>query len=100
MSQLITLEPKDPNAIIDYYIDWSKWLRDGDTILSSTWTVQAGLTKIADPITAVVDPFTDTVATVWVSGGTAGSSYTALNHITTAQGRTQDRTITIRVREL
>lgn len=100
MSQLFTLEPKDPNDVIDYHVNWSGWLREGETLTASSWTVQSGLTKIADPISSVVDPFTDTNATVWVSGGTVGSSYTALNHITTSQGRQKDKTITIRVKEL
>lgn len=82
---------KDPNAVKDYEFDWSAWL-DGDTIATSTWTVASGLTKDSDS-------HTDTVAKVWLSGGTAGTSYTITNRITTVAGRTDDRTRNILVRE-
>lgn len=100
MSLLNPLDPKDPNDIIDYAVNWAKWLRPGDEIISSTWTVESGLNKIADPTTDVMDPFTPTIATVWVAGGTDGTDYAALNRITTTQGRQRDKTITIRVQEL
>lgn len=98
MSQLNTLDAKDPDERVDYGINWR--FRDDDEIVSSTWTVQTGLTKVADPVTGIVDPFTSTSTTVWVTGGTAGSSYTALNRITTLKGRIRDKTITISVKSL
>lgn len=83
---------KDPDAVLDYTVDWSAWLTTGDTITASSWTVEAGLTKDTDANT-------DSAATVWLSGGTAGSDYQCTNEIETADGRTDDRTITILVRE-
>lgn len=93
MSQLFTLEPKDPQDIIDYRIDWSGWLRDGDTIIASEWTVPDG-------IVSEQDSFNTTSTTIWLSGGSAGQSYSLTNHITTTQGREKDKTITVRVKEL
>lgn len=98
MSQLDTLDPKDPDERVDYGINWR--FRDDDEIVASVWTVQSGLTKVADPVSGVVDPFTNTSTTVWITGGTAGSSYTALNRITTLKGRIRDKTLTIRVQQL
>lgn len=83
--------PKDPNAVLDYSVDWSRWL-DGDSIASSAWTVPTGLAK-------VTETNTDTKAILWLSGGSAGQSYQVTNRITTTGGRTEDRTITIRVEE-
>jgi len=80
---------KDPNAVLDYTLDWSDWL-EADTIAASTWTVDAGLTKNSDS-------FTDTTTTVWLSGGTAGQVYEALNRIVTAGGRTADRVLVFRM---
>jgi hypothetical protein len=88
MSQQFT---KDPSATLDYSIDWSKWLAD-DTILTSEWTVPTGLTQMAASNTT-------TKATVWLSGGTAGQIYTVTNRISTAGGRTDERSIIIRVAE-
>lgn len=82
---------KDPDAVLDYSIDWSDWL-DADTISTSTWTVETGLTK------GTVSN-TTTLTTVWLSGGTAGTSYSVSNRIVTAGGRTEDRTFYIEMRE-
>ena len=82
---------KDPNAVLDYTVDWSEWL-DGDTISTSSWTVATGLTKASDSKTS-------TAATAWLSGGTVGVTYEATNRIVTAGGRTEDRTIYIMVME-
>jgi hypothetical protein len=82
---------KDPDAVLDYSIDWSGWL-DGDAIVTSTWSVAGGIT--IDSTTN-----TSTVATVWLSGGSAGRSYKIVNHIVTSGGREDDRTLEIVVRE-
>ena len=82
---------KDPDAVLDYTIDWSSWLGD-DTISASSWTVPSGLTKDSDSNTT-------TAATVWLSGGTEGVIYTVTNQITTAGGRTDERSIKILVVE-
>jgi len=84
---------KDPQAVLDYTIDWTKWLDEaGDAIATSTWIVPTGLTKVTETNTTKL-------ATVWLSGGTVGTNYTVTNRITTAAGRTDDRSITIRVQE-
>lgn len=82
---------KDPNAVLDYTVDWTRWLA-GDQIATSEWLVPTGLTKMADTKAA-------SSATVWLSGGTAGQSYTVTNRITTTGGRTEDRSFTLRVEE-
>ncbi len=81
---------KDPNAVLEYGVDWSKWLGD-DTITNATWDVTG----------ADVDSesFDDTTTTVWLSGGITGAPIKATNHIVTAGGREDDRTLTISVRE-
>lgn len=83
---------KDPDAVLDYQIDWSSWL-DGDTIATSTWKVPSGIIKDSDTND-------DTTATIWLSGGTAGESYEVTNSIVTAGGRENDRTMIIPIREM
>lgn len=86
---------KDPQAILDYKINWGPWL-DTDTIYldeetdqrSSTWSAPAGIQIVASSAT-------DTTATVWLAGGTVGDRYDVTNEITTDGGRTDDKTITI-----
>jgi hypothetical protein len=83
---------KDPSAVLDYIIDWTDWL-DDDTISTSSWTIPSGLTA------AYADTNNTTTATVWLSGGTAGTNYSVINHITTAANREDDRTLKIKVRQ-
>jgi hypothetical protein len=85
--------PKDPNSVLDYTVDWydEGWLGI-DTIATSTWIVPTGLTNIAES-------HTTKIATIWLSGGTAGTNYEVTNRITTAGGRTDDRTIVIECRQ-
>lgn len=82
---------KDPNAVIDYSLDWTRWL-DGDAIATSEWIVPDGLVKVTDSRTTKI-------ATVWLSGGLAGQSYTITNRITTTGGRTEDRSFAVKVEE-
>ena len=83
---------KDPNAVLDYSIEWSKWLA-GDQIQTSAWSV-------SDPvIEATNDSRTATRTTVWLSGGAAGQAYTVTNHITTSGGRTDERSFLVQVQD-
>lgn len=84
--------PKDPDAILDYELDWTLWLED-DVIMTSTWMVPDGLTQ---PNAAT---HTQKAAHIWLGGGTEGQSYLITNRITTAGGRQDDRTIQITITE-
>lgn len=83
---------KDPNARLDYQVDWTEWLSDSETIQTSLWIVPTGIASDDEDVTS-------TSATVWLTGGTAGQTYALTNRITTNQARTDDRTIQIVVRE-
>jgi len=76
---------KDPQAVLDFAIDWSRWLATGETITASTITASTGLTVDSDT-------FTGTTVTYWLSGGTLNTRCTIVNHITTSAGRQDDRT--------
>lgn len=82
---------KDGAATLDYRVDWEEWL-DGDTIATSTWTVPAGLTQGAATNST-------TTATVWLSGGTVGTTYQVTNRVVTAAGRTDERSFRVYVTE-
>ena len=81
---------KDPSAVLDYVFDWTEWLATGETITDHTITADTGIT---------VDSWTedDGKVTVWLSGGTAGINYKVACLITTSAGRTDERTIWIKV---
>ncbi len=81
---------KDPDATLDYTFNWGPWL-DGDTISTSIWILET-------PLSSVSESKTDTIATVFISGGTHLQNYLATNRITTVSGRTDDRTFILRIR--
>lgn len=85
---------KDPDAVLDYSVDWSDWLATDEVISTSTWAA-------SDGITIETSGKTDTFATVWLSGGTAGVTYSLVNTITTnnTPARIDERTISIKVQE-
>lgn len=84
---------KDPDAVLDYTVDWTDWLGT-DTINTSTWILPVGATLVRDS-----DTKTGTSATAWLSGGTLDKNYSVINRIVTVGGRTEDRTILIKVRQ-
>jgi len=83
---------KDPSAILDWAFDWTDWLAAAETITDHTITADTGIT---------VGSWTedDGKVTVWLSGGTAGINYKVACKITTSAGRTDERTIWIKVVE-
>lgn len=84
--------PKDPDEVKDYGVNWAELLGT-DTISTSTWTVPTGITKDSQSNTT-------TTTTIWLSGGTAAETYSFDNLITTAGGRTYDRTIKLKMKNL
>lgn len=84
------IAPKAVGEELDYVFDWSGEL-GADTISSSGFIA-------ADGLTVESDSNTDTTATVWLSGGTAGTVYKVVNTIITAAGRTLVKTVELRVK--
>ena len=91
----MTVFAKDPQAILDYSIDWDDaYLQLGETISTSVWSVLPAGTLTIDSTAS-----TASVATATVSAGTTGHIYRLTNRITTSNSRTEERSITIRVQE-
>ena len=89
---------KDPSAVLDYAFDWTGWLAAGETIAVDSETGEKLITITADT-GITVDSWTesDGKIIVWLSGGTAGINYKVACKITTTAGRTDERTIWIKV---
>lgn len=81
---------KDPDAKLDYSLDWSTYLETGETISTSTWEVAAGITKVSDVKSG-------TLTTIWLSGGTEGERYQLRNLIVTSAGRQDQRSFDVLV---
>jgi hypothetical protein len=83
---------KDPQARLDYPFSWADWLEAGDAITTATVTVPAGITLDGTTIVG-------STVVAWLTGGTAGDTYEVTCHIETTDGRIDERTRTIRVRQ-
>jgi len=88
----LTREIKDPQATLDYTVDWSAWFKAGstDTIASAVWILTPGITKVSQSLSA-------TTATIKVSGGALGKVYTVTCRVTTVAGLTDDYSFEILV---
>ncbi len=73
--------PKSPADVADYFIDWSNFLAEAETIASVVFTATWGLT-------VGTTDFSGKVARARLSGGTAGSSYAVTCVITTSSSET------------
>lgn len=84
---------KDPNAVLDFPFDWSAWLAGvSDTLQAATYTVSGGGVLDRQTISA-------TVSTPWISGGVSGSTIKLSCRVTTIAGRTDERTVYIKVKD-
>ena len=87
---------KDPDSNLDYSFDWSSWLGETETILTSTWEINGTDSALVETNSLIVDSST----VVWLNGGTLGVRYIITNHIVTSEGRADDRSAYIKIREL
>lgn len=87
---------KDPEAVVDYTVDWNSGYLDGDSLASSHFTVAPSETN---GLTVDTETHDGATASVTLAGGVAGHVYRVTNQITTTGGRTDERSLTIRVTE-
>ncbi|HET9336585.1 MAG TPA: hypothetical protein VFO12_09295 [Sphingomicrobium sp.] len=85
---------KDPEALLDYSVDWGADYLTGDVLTESGWTVSPAE---AGGVSIVSSRFDLLVSTVQVGGGVAGRIYRLTNHVVTAEGREDSRSILLRV---
>jgi hypothetical protein len=90
----MTVLIKDPDATLDYGVDWSGYLEDGEALSLSEWSVApAGGLVLAGEANGASS------ATVQVAGGQRGHVCRLTNRVTTSLGRTDERSITIRMEQ-
>lgn len=89
----LSFPAKDPDSYLDYYVDWSPWLPEGDTISASLWIIPTDLVS-------ELENFWDESTGIWISGGVIYQTYELVNRITTVGGRIQDQTVRIKCKQL
>lgn len=97
---------KDPDEILDYSVDWSRWLTS-DTIEEVYWYTEnsSGVKTlfteglVINGLQQVSQTNTDTVATVMFGLGTNNTEYKIYCRIVDSSGALAERTIKLRVKE-
>lgn len=95
---------KQPAETLDYDINFSEFLSDGDTILS------AGSPAVPSPLNVVVSPSGMTLGPTfvigggkvikqWLSGGTNGVKYKVTLTVTSNAGRVKQVEFVVRVKD-
>jgi hypothetical protein len=90
----MTLLLKDPDAVLDYSIDWGAEYLGDDLLAESAWSVAPD-----EPggVTIVGSDFDAAKSIVKAGGGTAGNIYRLVNEVVLASGRVDSRSIVLRV---
>ena len=84
---------KQPGERLDYDIDFTKWMTDGDVLALATAAADDASLTVEAP--QVIPP----LVKVWISGGNAGKSYKVTVTVTTADGRVKTVNFNLRVSE-
>lgn len=90
----MTLLLKDPEAVLDYSVDWGAEYLLGDLIAESQWSVDPD-----EPggVAIVGNDFDATTSTVKAGGGLPGKLYRLVNDVVLQSGRTDRRSVVLRV---
>ena len=85
---------KDPDAVLDYMIDWGAEYLGTDVLSNSDWSV---VPDEPDGVTVVSGAFDGRTASVKAGGGIPGHVYRIVNRVELISGRVDSRSITLRV---
>lgn len=89
----LVLMVKAPDDVLDYDVDFAKWLPDGDRIIS----IEASIDGSTATITKT--EFSDAAVKIWASGGLDGETAHISIDATTLQGRTKDTCFKLRIKD-
>lgn len=99
--------PKDPDELLDYSVDWSRWLNTGVNISTVSWFIDnASGVKTAFTPSLVVNGLqnvsqtnTNTVATINLGSGTNNVEYKIYCRITDSSGSIAERVVKLKIKE-
>jgi hypothetical protein len=85
---------KDPDAILDYSVDWAAAIDGGVSISASSWAVHPDEPGGVSVASASLE---GSVALVRLAGGLPGHVYSVGNQVVLGDGSRDERSLTIRV---
>ncbi len=82
----VMLEAKHPREAVDYALDFTNWIADGDSLATiDSFDVDDGLTLT--PSGRAAPDIDGTTVVFWLGDGTDGSTYSGEIKVTTSGGR-------------
>lgn len=90
---MLGIMKKAPDDQLDYDVDFSRWLDDGDTITTADAAVQP-----TGELTISSVQVHGAVVKVWLAGGKPSASYTVDVKVATTGGRIKETCFKIRLR--
>lgn len=97
---------KDKDEIVDYSIDWSRFLGT-DTLSAAVWfiededgtKVQVDTSDVVNGLQFVIGTLSGKVSTIRLSLGTNNTKYRITCRITTGKGLQYERTVALTIKE-
>lgn len=98
---------KDPNEILDYSLDWSRFLRSGETVNSSLWfivntsgeVVSFNIGETVDNLLNVTNSNNSSITTIYLSGGISNTLYKLVCRAILNTGFVAERSVSIYIKE-
>ena len=98
---------KDKDETLDFGIDWTRVLEDGESLSSASWSIKDdsgdkvpfGPTTVVSSLQNIIQSVEGSVANIYLSGGQNNKEYTLYCSISTSKGRITERSVKIRIRE-
>lgn len=99
--------PKDKDETLDYILDWNRALETDETISTASWKIvnDSGEKVSFTPsstiagLTSSTQSNTTSTTTIYLAAGQDNKQYKLYCSVTTNQGRTKERSVTIKIRE-
>lgn len=93
---MLDIKEKKPADVLDYPVQFDRWITDDDTLTS----VETGVDLLeAGGLTVNSAHIDGLTATLWLSGGLDKHTYVVTVTVATQAGRVKEEQFTIRVRE-
>ena len=94
---------KDPDERLDYHVDFTSWVETGRTIDSVNATIEEAIKEdgtAESPVTLLINTqvVAGNKATLWLSGGLLGATYTLKVLVTDDNASPEDREAVRRVK--
>jgi hypothetical protein len=90
-----TVNPKDPDATLDYTVDWRPFL----TSISDTGATATFVVSPPDELVLTSAVLGSGLHTVFIAGGTLHRVYRVTSRLTTTGGRIQDQSFFLPIEE-